>query len=320
MAGAAGGASNTYRDDMVRITRRAALLTLGGAAGLAAAAGTGLALVDAEVLPGRSVLNNALGRCRAPGPDASLRAAPGPVVTGTFHSARRRREVGFAIAYPPGGGPGAPGAKPPVCLALHGYGSDAAGALAAGGYPDFMAGAVRAGATPFALAAVDGGNGYWHPHPADDPLGMIFDELPPLLDARGLDVSRMAVAGWSMGGYGALLCGLTRPRMFRAVVATSPAIFHSYRDAERVNPGAFDSAREWTAYDVTARAAELTGLPVHIAIGAADPFAPAVRTLRGRLADPSMVLIATGCHDGAFWNWAAPDQVRLIGTALSGSP
>ncbi|WP_203916295.1 alpha/beta hydrolase [Rugosimonospora africana] len=301
---------------MIRISRRRALLALGVGSGLVvAAAGAGVALVDAEVLPGKSVLNNTLGRCDAAAPAAALRGTPGPIVTGTMRSVRRRREVGFAIAYPPGY---AAGAALPVCLALHGYGSDARGAIGCAGYPDFIAGAVRSGMAPFALAAVDGGNGYWHPHAADDPLGMIFDEFLPLLRTRGLDVSRPAVAGWSMGGYGALLCGLTRPDTFAAIVASSPAIFHSYADAKRVNPGAYDSAREWAAYDMTARARELTGLPVHIAIGAADPFAPAVATLRGRMADPSAVRVATGCHDGRFWTWAAPDQVRLIGSALAG--
>jgi enterochelin esterase-like enzyme len=298
---------------MVRITRRAALTALGGAAGLLALGGTGIALADAGVLPGRSVLNNALGRCDAPTPPASLRGTPRPTVTGTFRSARRGREVGFAIGYPPGHGPDA---RLPVCLALHGYGGDGKGALGSGGYPDFIAGAVRDGAAPFALAGVDGGPGYWHPHPGDDPLGMIFDEFLPLLASRGLDVSRPAVAGWSMGGYGALVCALTRPELFAAVVATSPAIFHSYEDARRVNPGAYGSPKEWTDYDVTARAAEFAGLPIHLAIGAADPFTPAVRRLRDRLPDPSRVAIATGCHDGDFWTWAAPDQVRLIAAAL----
>jgi pimeloyl-ACP methyl ester carboxylesterase len=99
-------------------------------------------------------------------------------------------------------------------------------------------------------------------------------------------------------------------------VATSPAVFGSYEDARRVNPGAYDTRAEWADYDLAARAAEFAGLPIHIAIGAADPFTPAVRRLRDRLPDPSTVTIGTGCHDGAFWTWAAPQQVRLIGAAL----
>jgi hypothetical protein len=85
-----------------------------------------------------------------------------------------------------------------------------------------------------------------------------------------------------------------------------------------VNPGAYDSPDEWTAYDVTARAKEFAGLPVRIAIGAADPFAAAVRKLRDRLPDPHVVQITTGCHDNTLWSSVAPAQVRAISQALSG--
>ncbi|OKI81637.1 alpha/beta hydrolase [Micromonospora sp. CB01531] len=296
------------------VTRRRLLQSFGATAGLAGLGAGGVALVDAEVLPGRSVLNRTLGRCDARPPDAPRAPAPLPV-TGTFRSAARRREVAFAIAYPPGH---APGARLPVCLALHGYAADARSAVGAAGYPEVLAGALPHGAAPFALAAPDGGDGYWHPHAGDDPLGMLVDEFLPLLAERGLRTDRVAVAGWSMGGYGALLAALTHPGRFRAVAATSPAIFHSYADAERVNAGAFDSAAEWARYDVTARAREFAGLPVRIAIGAADPFARAVRTLRDRLPDPGVVQIPTGCHDTDFWRSVAPEQVRVISAALAG--
>ncbi|RQW93478.1 alpha/beta hydrolase [Micromonospora globispora] len=218
------------------------------------------------------------------------------------------------MSYPPGY---APGAKLPVCLALHGYAASAGTAVTAARYPEFLAGAMRDGVAPFALAAPDGGDGYWHPHADDDPLGMLVDEFLPLLGERGLRTDRVAVAGWSMGGYGALLAALTHRDRFRAVVATSPAIFHSYDDARGVNAGAFDSADEWARYDVTARAREFAGLPVRIAIGAADPFAPAVRTLRDRLPDPGMVEIGRGCHDNDYWASVAPAQVRAISAALA---
>src|SRR4051794_34015807 len=116
--GAAGRASHTYRERMLRLTRRTALITLGAAAGVAAAAGTGVALVEAAVLPGKSTLDRTLGRCAAPVPAGSLRSTPGPLVTGRLRSVRRRREVDFVISYPPGY---RPGAALPVCLALHGY-------------------------------------------------------------------------------------------------------------------------------------------------------------------------------------------------------
>jgi S-formylglutathione hydrolase FrmB len=296
------------------MSRRTVLMSLGGAGGLIGLAAGGAALVDAEVLPGKSKLDEALGRCDAGRPPAALRGTAQPPVVGSFRSAARRREVGFAVSYPPGY---ADGADLPVCLALHGYGSDGRATIGAGDYPRFIAGAVWDGAAPFALAAADGGNGYWHPHANDDPLGMLVDEFLPVLASRGLRTDRVAVAGWSMGGYGALLCALTYRDRFRLAVASSPAIFHSYVDAHHVNPGAYDSPDEWARYDVTARANEFTGLPVRIAIGADDPFAPAVRTLRDLLSDPGVVQIATGCHDSRFWTYAAPIQVRAISSALA---
>jgi S-formylglutathione hydrolase FrmB len=145
---------------------------------------------------------------------------------------------------------------------------------------------------------------------------MLVAEFLPLLATRGLNTDRVAVAGWSMGGYGALLAALTYRTRFRLVVSTSPAIFHSYADARRARPGAYDSPEEWSEYDLTARAAEFAGLPVRIAIGTGDPFVEAVRTLRDELPDPSVVDISTGCHDHAFWSYAAPAQVRAISAAL----
>ncbi|MEV8511049.1 alpha/beta hydrolase-fold protein [Dactylosporangium sp. NPDC051484] len=296
------------------ISRRSALLAIGGGAVLAVTAG--FELVDHAVLPGKGRLDEALGRCdaAAPRPPAAPTAEAPVLITGSFRSQRRGREVGYALAYPPGY---EPDARLPVCLALHGFGANADQAANLGGYPRLLAGAVHAGVAPFVIAAADGGDGYWHPHATDDPLGMLIDEFLPLIGGRGLDIDRAAVAGWSMGGYGALLCGLEHRDRFRLIVASSPAIFRDYADAERVNPGAYDSAEEWARYDVTARAAELSGLPVRIDIGAADPFAPAVRRLRDRLPDPSVVTLSTGCHDGRYWDAVAPAQIRAISAALA---
>ncbi len=296
------------------MSRRGALLGLGAVGIVAAASAVGYGLVENEVVPGKSAVDRALGRCDAPTVAPALLATPGPTVSGDFRSARRRRQVSYTICYPPGY---RDGARLPVCLALHGYSSTGREAAGTADYPSLVAGLVASGGAPFALVGPDGGDGYWHPHATDDPLGMLVDDLLPVLAGRGLDTARLAVAGWSMGGYGALLCGLTWPGRFRAIVANSPAIFHSFEDARRVNPGAYDSPEEWHRYDVTARAKEFAGLPLHVTIGAADPFLRAVATFRDHLPDPGVVEVTTGCHDGRFWTSVAPAMVTRISRALA---
>ena len=79
-----------------------------------------------------------------------------------------------------------PGAKLPVCLVLHGFAANETDALERRPLPGLPGGGGGRGYAPFALASVAGGNGYWHPHPDDDPLGMLIDEFLPLLGAHGL--------------------------------------------------------------------------------------------------------------------------------------
>jgi S-formylglutathione hydrolase FrmB len=293
------------------VSRRAVVT---GSLGAAVVLGAGaVALAANGVIPGRARVDEELGFCTVDPP--SVHAAPGPIIAGGFTSAYRRTDVRYKIAYPPGS---SPGARLPVALVLHGYGGNADSALDAGNYPAYLAAAVIAGATPFALGAVDGGNGYWHPHPADDPLGMLIHEFLPLLGTHGLSVDRPAVTGISMGGYGALLCGLTQRERFVAVIGNSPAFWHSYAEARHVNPGAFTSASEWSAYgDMLARAGDFRGLPVQIFIGSSDPFQPIVATLRDRLPDRSIVHITKGCHDGRFWQAHAPQVIGTLAGALA---
>jgi enterochelin esterase-like enzyme len=299
---------------LITVLTRRTLLIGGAAVTAAAAAGVGvIKLAEAGVLPGSATIDAYLARCDIPVPAPSH--APGPKTTGKFDSRLRRRTVDFTIAYPPGS---RVGAALPVCLVLHGYGANQSTALTIGNYPAYLADAVADGVPPFALASVDGGDGYWHPHPHDDPLGMLFDEFLPLLAARGLRTARLAVLGFSMGGFGALLCGLTAPTRFVSIAASSPAFWPSYADAQHVNKGAFSSAAEWTRYgNLLGRATDIGKLPVEINVGESDSFAPVIRELRDRLPDPSVVRISKGCHDESYWRSQAPAQLHTIGTALA---
>ena len=77
-----------------------------------------------------------------------------------------------------------------------------------------------------AMVTVDGGTGYWNPHPGDDPMAMVVHELLPMCRRFGLGQGSKPVGtmGISMGGYGALLLAEKYPALFSAVAAISPAI------------------------------------------------------------------------------------------------
>ena len=92
-----------------------------GSALLGAAGGLGgwALLANARLVPGRSAVDLAMGRC-----DLQVRPAeaePGVMVEASFFSTHRGRSVGYTVAYPP---KVQAGANLPVCLVLHGYGTD----------------------------------------------------------------------------------------------------------------------------------------------------------------------------------------------------
>ena len=68
---------------------------------LGAAGGMGLwaLLAEAGLVPGRNVMDGALGRCDIV--SAPPEAKPGTMVRAAFFSAHRSRSVGYVLAYPP---------------------------------------------------------------------------------------------------------------------------------------------------------------------------------------------------------------------------
>ncbi|MGL5443087.1 MAG: alpha/beta hydrolase, partial [[Mycobacterium] stephanolepidis] len=99
---------------------------------------------------------------------APARAAA-DVTSGSFISeARRGTPTGWKVARPPG----VDWPVRPVIM-LHGRDENADRTIY-WGYERMLGDLVAAGAPPFAVAAIDGGNSYWHPHQnGDDPGAMI---------------------------------------------------------------------------------------------------------------------------------------------------
>jgi enterochelin esterase-like enzyme len=291
--------------------------TLASVAAVAAAGAAGFELVDHGVLPGKAELDRLDGTCSAPPADLAAYAPPGPSVSGTFYSAARNRTVGYTIAYPPGH---RPGARLPLIVMLHGSGADHTSALS--GMTPAQALALRVGGrplAPMAMVTVDGGGGYWNPHPGDDPMGMLTRELIPMCRRRGLGAAphRIGAMGVSMGGYGALLLAEKHPRLIAAVAAISPAVWTTYAQAKSVNAGAYASAADFAADDAVTHAAALAGLPVRVAAGYGDPFYPGVRALASALPAGAVVDFASGCHDGPFFTSQEPPSLAFLASHLS---
>jgi S-formylglutathione hydrolase FrmB len=293
---------------------------LGGILG--AAVGGGGYLVTAGVLPGRTPLFEAVGLGGADEPLPRVRAGE-LFVTSYTSSARRGAATEYVVALPPGveyARLKAAGAKPlPVCVLLHGRG-DTARSLVEIGYDRFLALAVAAGVPPFAIAAIDGGDRYWHARRAGDDTGrMVVDELLPRLARAGLRTEprdRVALLGYSMGGYGAMLLAtqLGKARV-AAVVAESPALWTSPGDAA---PGAFDDDADYRKYDVFARRGALAALPLKIDCGIADPFYPAAKVFADGITPSPAGSFGRGGHDYGYWRSVAPSSLEFVGRALAG--
>jgi pimeloyl-ACP methyl ester carboxylesterase len=302
----------------VRVSRRRFLVW--GAGGLIAVAGAGaigIELVGHGVLPGKTELDQLDGACSvSSGP--WVFSALGPSFSGTFFSHARRRTVGYTLAYPPGHGPGS---QLPLVVVLHGYGANHTNALASMTLP--QACALQIGGrplSPMAVISVDGGGGYWNPHPGDDPMAMVFDEVIPMCQERGLGrgPNSIGTMGISMGGYGALLFAEKYPQRISAVAAISPAVWTSYEQARSANAGAYASAEDFAADDVVTHASALDGVFVRVASGVSDPFHPGVEALVAMLPPGAAVEISQGCHTGPFFASQEAPSLTFLGTHLTG--
>jgi S-formylglutathione hydrolase FrmB len=277
----------------------------------------GLELISHGVLPGKNRLDQLDGACSVAGP-ALVFSPHGQSRSGTFYSRARERTVGYTVAYPAGHGPGGP---LPLVVMLHGFGADHESALA--GMTPAQAVAIEVDGrplAPMALVTVDGGNGYWNPHPGDDPMAMVIDELIPMCQAMGLGRAPLKIGtmGISMGGYGALLLAEKYPALIASVAAISPAIWTSYREARGADPGAYASAEDFRANDAVTHAHLLGNKPVRVASGDDDPFHPGVEALAQMLPPHAVVSFPPGCHTDPFFTSEEAPSLSFLARHLSG--
>ncbi len=285
--------------------RKALFVALGGVGAMLAGSGLVVELVDRGVLPGKATLDSLDGSCSVQIPMTNF-APLGPTISGHFSSSARKRDVGYTIAWPPGFHPGD---ELPLVVMLHGDGGTHKTAIKGMTPAQLLAIVHREHpsrlntAVPTAMVTVDGGNGYWHPHRDDDPMGMVVNELIPLCQAKGLGRPErgLGLMGISMGGYGAIAIAEHCPTLARAVAAISPAIWTTFDQAKGVNAGAYTNAQEFDAYNAVTHASALDGIPVQVTSGVDDPFHPGVVAFAKAAPKTTSVMFSSGCHTDSFF-------------------
>jgi pimeloyl-ACP methyl ester carboxylesterase len=271
-----------------------------GATGTVAVAGGAVAAAHTHELRRFPHSRGVLG-----GPDQAVPSADGPVEFGEFESSAARRRVGFGVYRP-----SQPAQAALFCL--HGRGGSHRDPFVDLGVHRFV---VSAG-LPWLVAAVDGGEGFWHRRSdGSDTQRLVVDELMPMLLVGPAAAAKPVVMGWSMGGYGALLMAEQHPDVFVAAVASSPSIWRSFPQAAA---GAFDSNEDFAHNDVLNGAGALRGSQTRADCGEDDVFADTTRDLLGRVQGTSGGIRA-GYHESRSWRSWLPDQLEFVRARVSSS-
>lgn len=236
------------------------------------------------------------------------------VRTKEIESSRLDRTMDVKVVVPKG----APPKDRSLVIFLHGRDEDETSYLVD---PMFRALADLKTRAPV-MAFPDGGDSsYWH----DRDSGawgsyVLYEVLPTLIDRFDIDPHRVAIAGVSMGGFGALDLARLAPSRFCAVAAHSPAIWES---AGETADGAFDDAEDFDRNNVIEIAGETPnpyrGMHIWIDAGDDDPFLEGDSALEDALRSAGqhpIVRSGSGGHDSAYWNGNWEEYLTFYSRAL----
>ncbi|MDI3242413.1 alpha/beta hydrolase-fold protein [Arthrobacter sp. AL08] len=261
--------------------------------------------------PAGGQANPTAGSTRTPAVPLTVRTR-----TGSFVSVFRPGiSTGWSLAAPEAP-PGAARPDLPLAVFLHGLGGSHTVLLEELAAHEALRRHLDAGGLPFGIAAVDGGNSWWHPRAdGSDTQAMLIQEFIPFLGGQGYDLGRIGLFGLSMGGFGSLLLA-SQGRLpgVRAVAAMSPALWDHY---DPRTDSAFDGPDDFAAHNVFALRPRLAALPKRIDCGTADTLAGTVRQYREGLPGAVEGGFQPGGHDSGYWRSILPEVLSFLGRNLA---
>ncbi|MFL5868932.1 MAG: alpha/beta hydrolase [Thermoleophilaceae bacterium] len=175
---------------------------------------------------------------------------------------------------------------------------------------------------PVVVFPSGGDHSYWHDRDDGRWAAYVTGEVIPQAEARfGTDISRVAIGGMSMGGFGAYDVSVHSDRRFCAVGGHSPAL---WTQASQTAPGAFDDQADFERNDVVGMARahprRFARQPLWLDAGTRDPFDPGDRAFVAALRAGHVRIHVhrwPGAHERPYWraHWGA--YLRFYAKALA---
>lgn len=222
----------------------------------------------------------------------------------------------------------------PLVLLLHGNGGDERSwdpGMAA------MSRAISDGSLPsMAAVAPATGTSWWVDGPEAVETAVVQELLPMLTAELGLEACSVFVAGFSMGGFGAVRYALAYPERFEGAIVMSPALYDDVPppSSSARSSGAFGAPfdeRRWRALNYPSLLAAYEDssrrVPMYICVGDQEPSQSAgwrfnseyqavvlFERLKREADSPARLRIGAGGHDWGFWIPSFLDGLRnLVG-------
>ena len=264
-----------------------------------------------------------------------------------FYSRQLGQQLSYSVILPEGYYTST--TRYPVLYLFHGIGGDSSTWLEYGNLAPLIHRMVKAeGITPFIMVIPDGYNSYYSDaFDGSFPYEAFFiQEFVPYIDDTYRTLSNptnRAIAGFSMGGFGALTISMRNKEMFGSVIALAPSIRTDKQYSEEMSQEGWD--RQWgRIFGAKGESGEkrLTSYykersPYHIVLNSSAPdwnkfhifmdVGDKEETLAASNDELHQLLlrkqiphhwhVRSGGHDFYCWNKAMPDAFRFLNTHFS---